>query len=82
MLWSAPTMSCVPLPWCTSQSTIATRPMPSSAWAQRAAIATELKMQKPIPRLCSAWWPGGRASAKPPRRTASSAAPAASNAAS
>ena len=75
-------MSCVPLPWCTSQSTIATRSSPSSACAQRAAIAIESKRQKPIARSRSAWWPGGRASAKPPRRTASIAAPAASSAAS
>ena len=75
-------MSCVPLPWCTSQSTIATRSMPSSACAQRAAIATESNRQKPIARSRSAWWPGGRASAKPSRRTASIAAPAASSAAS
>jgi len=29
-----------------------------------AAIATLLKMQKPIPRSGSAWWPGGRTKAK------------------
>ncbi len=75
-------MSCVPLPWCTSQSTIATRSTPSSACAQRAAIAIESKRQKPIARSCSAWWPGGRARASPPSRTASIAAPAASSAAS
>ena len=40
----------VPLPWCTSQSTIATRSRPSSRCAARAAIATLLKTQKPIAR--------------------------------
>jgi hypothetical protein len=33
-------------------------------------------------RSVNAWWPGGRASAKPPRSAAASAAPAASSAAS
>ena len=41
-------MSCVPFPWCTSQSRIATRSSPSSACAKRAAIATLLKKQNPI----------------------------------
>ena len=36
---------------------------PSSACAQRAAIATLSKRQKPIARCGSAWWPGGRTSA-------------------
>jgi hypothetical protein len=40
-----------------------------------------LKRQKPIARSGSAWWPGGRTSANPPRATASIAAPAASSAA-
>jgi hypothetical protein len=39
-------------------------------------------MQKPIARSGSAWWPGGRTSAKAPRRAASIAVPAASEAAS
>ena len=43
--------SWVPLPWWTSQSTIATRPSPCSRWAQRAAIAMLLKRQKPIARV-------------------------------
>jgi len=38
--------------------------------------------QKPIARSGSAWWPGGRTSAKPPRLAASIAQPAASSAAS
>ncbi len=42
------TMSSVPFPWWTSQSTIATRPIPSSACAHRAAIAALSKKQKPI----------------------------------
>jgi hypothetical protein len=41
-----------------------------------------LKMQKPIARSGSAWWPGGRTSAKPPVSAASIAVPAASVAAS
>jgi hypothetical protein len=39
-------------------------------------------MQKPIARSGSAWWPGGRTSANPPRRAASIAVPAARDAAS
>ena len=39
-------------------------------------------MQKPIARSGSAWWPGGRTSAKPPCSAASIAVPAASAAAS
>jgi hypothetical protein len=41
-----------------------------------------LKKQKPIWRSGSAWWPGGRTSAKPERAAASIAAPAASRQAS
>ena len=48
----------------------------------RAAIATLLKMQKPIAAVGSAWWPGGRTSAKPPCSAAEIATPAASSAAS
>jgi hypothetical protein len=75
-------MSCVPLPWWTSQSRIATRARPSSACAYLAATAALSKMQKPIAEAGRAWWPGGRASAKPPISTAVMAAPAESNAAS
>ena len=75
-------MSCVPFPWWTSQSRIATRRSPSSACAQRAAIAIELKRQKPIAWSGRAWWPGGRANANPLRVAASIVAPAASSAAS
>ncbi len=57
-------MSWVPLPWCTSQSTIATRSAPWTRWATRAAIAALLKKQKPIAWARSAWWPGGRMAAK------------------
>jgi hypothetical protein len=39
-------------------------------------------MQKPIALSGSAWWPGGRPSAKPPRSTAVIDAPAESSAAS
>ena len=38
----------VPLPWCTSQSTIITRSAPSASRACRAAIATLANRQKPI----------------------------------
>ena len=55
-------MSCVPLPWCTSQSTISTRAAPGGR-AASAAIAALLSRQKPIARSGSAWWPGGRTSA-------------------
>jgi hypothetical protein len=51
------------LPWWTSQSTIATRSIPRSRCAQRAAIAMLLTRQKPIAAPRSAWWPGGRRSA-------------------
>ena len=53
-------MSFVPLPWWTSQSTIITRSSPSESSAWRAATATLLNRQKPIARVGSAWWPGGR----------------------
>ena len=76
------TIACVPLPWWTSKSTIATRSSPSSRCAARAAMATLLKMQKPIARPGIAWCPGGRTSAKLPRSAASTVVPAASSAAS
>ncbi len=57
-LGSSRKTSCVPLPWWTSQSTIATRSRPSSAWRARAAMATLLKRQKPIGSSGVAWWPG------------------------
>jgi len=63
--------------------------MPWTAWAWRAATAAFAKRQKPIGRLGSAWWPGGRVAQKTrrtsPRHTASTpatAAPAARSAAS
>ena len=81
-------MSLVPLPWWTSQSTISTRRAPSASRAWRAATATLLMRQKPIPISRLAWWPGGRAalkatSASPPRRasTIAQAPPAACSAA-
>ena len=81
--WGSPRkISSVPFPWWTSKSTIATRRSPSSDWAWRAAMATLLKMQKPIASDSSAWWPGGRTSAKPSRSTAAIEQPAASRAAS
>ena len=68
--------------------TTATRAIPS-AWAARAATATEEKRQKPMARSGSAWWPGGRTAQKAlsasPAITASTAArtaPAARKAAS
>ena len=71
-------MSSVPLPWCTSKSTIATRCRPWRSSAYLAAIATLLKKQKPIARSWQAWWPGGRtaqnALCKSPAITASVAA--------
>jgi hypothetical protein len=72
----------VPFPWWTSQSTIATLSIPSSACAWRAAIATLSKMQKPIAAAGRAWCPGGRTSANPPCSTAAIAEPAARRAAS
>jgi hypothetical protein len=49
---------CIPLPWCTSQSTMATRDTPSCASASRAATHALLKKQKP------GWgWGWGRARA-------------------
>ncbi len=57
---SAWKMSLVPLPWCTSQSTIITRSRPCASRACRAATATLLNRQKPIARSASAWCPGGR----------------------
>ncbi len=53
-------MSLVPLPWCTSQSTIITRSRPCASRACCAATATLLNRQKPIARSASAWCPGGR----------------------
>ena len=54
-------MSSVPLPWCTSKSTIATRCRPCRSSAYLAAMATLLKMQKPMARESrQAWCPGGR----------------------
>ena len=44
-------MSSVPLPWCTSKSTMATRSRPRTSSACRAATATLLKKQKPIARI-------------------------------
>jgi hypothetical protein len=43
-------MSCVPLPWCTSQSMISIRSTPCSACATRAATATLLNRQNPMAR--------------------------------
>jgi dienelactone hydrolase len=57
-------MSCVPLPWWTSQSTIATRAAPP-ARAAAAAAATLLSRQNPIARSGVAWCPGGRTTAMP-----------------
>ena len=62
---SSPKIAWAPLPWWTSQSTMAIRSMPSSACACRAAIATLLKMQNPRPVSGSAWWPAGLTSAYP-----------------
>lgn len=50
-------LTCVPLPWCTSQSRMSTRSAPA-ARAARAAMAALLKKQKPMAVLLSAWWPG------------------------
>ena len=76
--------SCVPLPWCTSQSRMHTRSRPC-ARAALAATATAFVRQKPIGRSALAWCPGGRtaqnaADARPSSTsaTASQAAPAAS----
>ena len=77
----------VPLPWWMSKSTTATLPRPA-AWAARAATATLEKMQKPMGRPGSAWWPGGRTAQKAravspaaTSRTAETTAPAARRAA-
>src|SRR5215213_26558 len=56
-------MSWVPLPWCTSQSRMATRPAPRER-ACPAATAAWLSRQNPIPVALPAWWPGGRAMEK------------------
>ena len=48
MRGSSQKMSCVPLPWWTSKSTIATRSSPWSTRRVRAATATLLNRQKPI----------------------------------
>ena len=71
-------MSLVPLPWCTSQSTIATRESPCADVARRAATATLPKKQNPIARATSAWCPGGRSAltptaAEPPSSASTSA---------
>ncbi len=55
--------ACVPFPWCTSQSRMSTRAAPS-VLAASAATAALLMKQKPIILFGSAWWPGGRTSAK------------------
>ena len=47
-------MSLVPLPWCTSQSTIITRSSPRASSACRAATAMLLNRQKPIARAVRA----------------------------
>ena len=47
-------MSLVPLPWCTSQSTIITRSRPRASSAYCAATAMLLNRQKPIAREGSA----------------------------
>ena len=69
---SASKMACVPLPWCTSKSTIATRSSPCASSACAAATAMLLNRQKPIATCRVAWWPGGRtaqnARARSPRR--------------
>ena len=74
-------MSSVPLPWCTSKSTMATRLRPWRSQAYLAATATLLKKQKPIAWLRVAWWPGGRVAQKAlvssPVTTASTASMAA-----
>ena len=80
------TRSCVPLPWCTSQSTISTRDRPHRCSAACAAITTLLSRQNPIARVAVAWWPGGRTTAKAgvpssAERAAAIAAPAACTAA-
>ena len=81
---SALKMSCVPLPWWTSKSTMATRSAPYLRCASRATMATVLMRQKPIGVSISAWWPGGRMAQKAlstsPSTTASSAASAAAQA--
>ena len=55
----------VPLPWWTSQSTIAIRCTPSTSRACFAAIATLLNTQKPMPVSAIAWCPHGLTSANP-----------------
>ena len=82
-------MSCVPLPWCTSKSTTATRRTPQRARACSAAMAAEPNKQNPIARRRSAWCPGGRVATKAARAqpsitasTAAAAPPAARDAAS
>ena len=57
-------MACVPLPWCTSMSTIIRRLAPK-ACSCRAAMAMLLSRQKPMACVEVAWWPGGRIRAKP-----------------
>ena len=61
-------MSLVPLPWCTSQSTIITRSSPWASSAWRAATAMLLNRQNPIARSDSAWWPGRPVDAEAGRR--------------
>ena len=55
---SASKIAWVPLPWCTSKSTIATRARPCLSSACAAATATLLNRQKPIAASAVAWWPG------------------------
>ena len=57
---SSKKMSCVPLPWWTSKSTIATLPCGASVAAWAAPTATWLSRQNPMARVRVAWWPGGR----------------------
>src|SRR3972149_1386219 len=66
-------MSCVPLPWWTSMSMMATRSSPDSR-AFAAATLTLLKRQKPIARSGVAWGPGGGAGGEE-RRLSPRAAP-------
>eukprot|EP00967_Tisochrysis_lutea_P058641 scaffold74617_cov34-Tisochrysis_lutea.AAC.2 len=60
---SSAMMAATPLPWCTSQSSTATRPSGCEARYSAAATAAKLMRQKPIGVSRVAWCPGGRASA-------------------
>src|SRR6185369_7213196 len=64
----------VPLPWCTSQSTMAMRCRPASTCMARAAMAASLKTQKPSPRSRKAWWVPPARLADQPHASASRAA--------